>query len=161
GPTPWRDWQAQVQSLLDQAETPHRPTDRVSGSGKLTYATAFRQGRVVEARNGWESVKQRLLRLRDLSTALGLAGTTAGPLPAPLDIGPGFTAEQARARVQELERAYPRFQQEFVLAGLPDAVVGEVRRAARTRSERLLDAGREVVWRHLREVSPEGRETVE
>ncbi len=162
GPIAWRDWQGQVQSLFDRAETPpYRATEKLAGSNRLTYAPVSRFDRVVEARNGWEAVKQRLQRLRDLSTALGLAASAAGALSAPLDLPAGFTVDQARARLQDLERQYARFQQEFVLAGLPDAVVGEIRRAARLRYERALDAGREVVLRRLHEVSPEGRETVE
>jgi hypothetical protein len=161
-PIAWRDWQSQVQGLFDQAEAPpYRPTDRLPGSSRLTYAPVYRVEKVVEAREAWEAGKQRLQRLRDLSTALGLAGTALGAQPAPLDLPPGFSADQARARLQDLERYYPRFQQEFVLAGLPDAAVGEVKRAAQTRYERALDAGQQVVLRHLQQVSPEGRETVE
>lgn len=162
GPIAWRDWQGQVQSLFERSEVPpFRAADKLPGSNRLTYATVFRFDRVVEARSAWEAVKQRLQRLRDLSTALGLAGASAGSPAAPLDLAAGVVVEQARPRLQDLERLYPRYQQEFVLTGLPEVVVGEIRRAARVRYERALDAGRAVVLRRLQEFSPEGRETVE
>jgi hypothetical protein len=161
GPIAWRDWQGQVQNLFDQAETPSfRAIDKLPSSARLTYAVALRFDRVAEARNAWEAARGRLQRLRDLSTALGLAAAPAGSLSAVLDLPPAFTADQARTRVQELEKQYPRFQHEFSVAGLPDVVVGEIRRAARSRYERVLVAGREVVLRHLQELNPDGRETL-
>lgn len=162
GPLPWALWHTQVASLFEQAESPpHRPTDRLPGATTLTYSTVFRFDRVAEARAAWLVLRQRLQRLRDLSAALGLAGKLPGrppllDLPAP----PHFTADLARVRLQELERTYPRFQQEFVRFDLPDAVVGEVERAARRSYDHAIEAGREVVLRHLLDAG-DGRESPE
>jgi hypothetical protein len=163
GPISWRDWHTQVQALLDEAENPpHAPGDRLPGGSRVTYATVFRFDRIAEDRTTWDAARQRLQRLRDLTAALGLAGTLPGRPPL-LEIPPPprFTAEQARGRLQELEKTYPRYQQEFKLTDLPDAALGEIRRAARTSYENAIAAGQEVVLRHLRDVCPEGRETVE
>jgi hypothetical protein len=163
GPIPWRDWHAQVQALLDEAETPpHAATDRLPGDPRVTYATVLRFERIVENRAAWDAVKQRLLRLRDLTAALGLAGTLPNRPPL-LEIPPPprFTADQARGWLLELEKTYPRFAQEFRLPDLPDAVVGEIKRAAHTSYDNAIAAGREVVLRHLRDASPEGRESLD
>jgi hypothetical protein len=63
--------------------------------------------------------------------------------------------------VQELEKVYPRFQQEVTLADWPEAILGEVRQTARTRYEHMISAGQEVVLRHLKELSSEGKELPE
>jgi hypothetical protein len=162
GPLAWPDWQNKVRSLLDESEMLPRETDKLPGSkpgSSLTYATVSRFDRIVAARNSWESVRQRLQRVLDLSTALGLAGPVPGRTP--LDIPAGFSADQAAGRLEELRKLYPRYQEEFTLTDLPEAIAGEIRRTARIRYKRALEAGQEVVLRHLREVSPEGRETVD
>jgi hypothetical protein len=162
-PVPWRDWIRQVSVLLDEAALPpHAPAERLPGSPRLTYADAARFGPVAEGRVTWEALRGRLTRLRDVTAALGLAGD-APDRPALLDVPvpPAFTAAQARARVQALEKAYPSFPDGFRLANLPEAVTGEVRRAAKASYDRLLQSGREVVHQKLQEASPEGREMVE
>jgi hypothetical protein len=85
GPIPWRDWHTQVQALLDEAENPpHAPGDRLAVGSRMTYATVFGFDRITEDRAGWDAVRQRLQRLRDLTAALGLAGTQP-PAAAPGD----------------------------------------------------------------------------
>ncbi len=158
-PVSWRDWQSQVQELLAESEHQrHHATDRLPESA-LTYETVLRFDRVAEHRKSWERLRQRLERVRDLSTALGLTG--ALPDRSPLDIPANFAVAQAGVRLQELENAYPRYAKQFTVAELPDAIAGEIRRAARTRYEHALKAGREVVLRHLQEVSPGAEETPE
>src|SRR5205823_2072641 len=56
---------------------------------------------------------------------------------------------------------YPRFEKEFVLTDLPEAVVAELRRVARANYENAIEAGREVVLRHLQQAAPSGEETPE
>jgi GTPase SAR1 family protein len=161
GPIPWRDWQAQVQKLLDEADTPlHVPTERLPHANRVTYATVLRFDRITEDRRVWDGLKQRLQRLRDLSAALGLAGSVTGRPPV-LEIPAQFPATRAAERVQELERAYPRFAQDFTLTDLPEIAVGEIRQAARGSYENVRDAGRAVVLRRLRDACPEGKETLE
>jgi hypothetical protein len=156
-PLSWPDWQRKVRALLAEADAPpHHPADRLPDSS-VVYGTVFRIDRVAEARDNWEKLRHSLERLRDLSAALGLAGTE--PDRSPLDIPAGFQADQAANRLRELQKNYPRFQQEFSLSDLPEAIIAEVRQAAHTRYENALKAGQEVVLRHLKEVGTEGRES--
>jgi hypothetical protein len=73
----------------------------------------------------------------------------------------GFTADQAEPLLAELEKFYPRYREEFRLSRIPERAVGEVRKAARDRYDLAIKAGRDVVLRHLKEVSAEGQETPE
>jgi hypothetical protein len=158
-PISWADWQAQVQALFDESETPpHRADDKLPGSA-LTYQTALRFDRVRAIRDEWEKVKQRLIRVRDLSTALGLAGALSGR--SPLDLTAGFGVEQSAGRLSDLEQFYPRYREEFTLADLPEAAAAEIRRAARVRYDHAIKAGQRVVLRHLQEASPEGGDSAE
>ena len=51
GPVPWRDWHAQVQKLLDEAEIPPHPaSDKLPHANRVTYATVFRNDRIAEDR---------------------------------------------------------------------------------------------------------------
>lgn len=158
----WRDWQAEVEKLFAGAEKPpFRETDRLPGPGTPTYGeTVFLFQRVQEARHDWEAVKRHLQRLLDLSSALGLAGTQPDrPSPLALPRKPPFTVGDAAERLQRLQEAYPRYKEEFTLADLPEAIVGDVRQAAAASYEQLLEAGREVVLRQLQQAAGDGRET--
>jgi hypothetical protein len=158
-PLSWSDWQRSVQVLLGEADSlPHRPEDKLPGSSIL-YGTVLQIDRVAAARDSWETLRHRLERVRDLSAALGLPGSLPGR--SPLDIPAGFQADLAVGRLQELEKVYPRFQQEFNLSDLPEAIVAEVRQTARTRYEHVIKAGQEVVLRHLKEVNPGDQESPE
>jgi hypothetical protein len=157
-PRAWPDWHREVQTLLARADAaPYRPADKVARSS-LTYQTVLRLDGVAAARTNWETIRHRLERVRDISAALGLSGTPPGR--APLDIPAGFEAEQAAGRLQELQKLYPRFQQEFTGADLPEAIVSEIQQTAHRRYEHAMKAGQEVVLRHLLSVSssPAGRE---
>src|SRR5262249_37682137 len=141
---------------------PFGPGDRLPGAPRVTYATVLRFERIADDRVAWEAVKGRLQRLRDVSAALGLAGALPDrPAPPGGPPPPRFSPDPAPGRLAKLEKAYPQYQQDFRLAGLPDAVVGEVRRAVRTSYDNAIEAGRQVVLRHLAEASPDGQETPE
>jgi hypothetical protein len=158
-PVPWRDWQNQVQTLLAEAEGKrHRPTEKIPAT-TVTYEMAYQFDKAAEARRGWDAVKAQLQRVVNLSTALGLTGALPGLTP--LDIPAGFSADQPPGRLQELEKAYPGYDKAFTLTDLPDAIAGEIRRAALTRYENLLPAGRALVLRHLESVATEDRESPE
>jgi hypothetical protein len=153
----WPDWHDRVRTLLQEAEgPPQRPGEKWVGT-KEAYEVALRLDKPAAARDAWETLRHRLERVRDLSSALGLANAA----PAPLDILPGFKAAQAAGRLQELEKAFPRFQEEFVVTDLPEAIAGEVRRAALPRYENVLKAGREVVLRHLQQLYRDGPESAD
>jgi hypothetical protein len=159
----WAAWYARYQSLLARAADPrYREEDRIPGaSPDLTYAVAYRFTRVVEARGAWDSVRERLDRVRDLAAALGLIGPL-NDRPAVLVIpGAGFGVQDARDRVAELRRAYPRWKDVFTLGGLPDTLAGSLRSAARSNYEKLLPSGQAEVLRHLQAASPDGKETLE
>jgi hypothetical protein len=159
-PIAWSEWQAQVQKLLTETEAlDRRPGDRLPGSARLTYAALFHFESVAAARTTWEGVRQRLKRVSDLSSALGLAGITPGR--APLDIPADFTIPQATARVQELQTTYPRYETEFTLADLPEAIEGDIRKAAKVRYQSLLEPGQAVVLQHLMDFSPGDAESPE
>ncbi len=63
--------------------------------------------------------------------------------------------------MQELEKIYPRYQQDFHLSDLPEVVVPEIRQTAHQRYDHALKAGQEVVLRHFKDVSLAGREAPE
>jgi hypothetical protein len=148
----WRTWDDEVGRLLDPSRSPpFKPEQPLPGPATLlTCAAAYRFTQVMEARADWEELKRRLRRLRDLASALGLVAAKDRPAVLVVPRPPDFRLEDARARVQELERAYPAYQTEFVLANLPDAVVPEVRQAARTNYDYLLDPARAAVLRQVR-----------
>jgi hypothetical protein len=165
----WNDWLDRVEKLLDEARNPpFRASERLPGSATLSYGPVLAFDRVVEARQDWEKARQRLEDLRDLAVALGMTGPQPGK-PSLLRIPPGFTVEQASARLQELKTAYPRHAEwtaadilsRWTAAGLPEAVAGELRRAAEASYRNLIRAGQELVLRQLQRVSPDGRETPE
>jgi hypothetical protein len=158
----WHDWQADAERLLGQTEKPpFRETDRLPGPGAPTFGeTVFLTQRVQETRHDWETTRRRLQRLLDLSAALGLGGQLA-PRPAPLALPrkPPFTTGDSAERLQRLREAYPRYKEEFVLAGLPEAAVGDIRQAATNNYDLLMEAGRDVVLRRFQETGTGDRET--
>jgi hypothetical protein len=159
-PVTWPDWQSQVLALLNESESrAQRRGERLPGSNRLTYAALQRFETVATARTNWDGVRQRLLRVRDLSMALGLAGSQPGR--SPLDIHAGFSLPEAVGRLEQLQKNYPRFREEFVLADLPEAITDAVRQAAQARYAKILNVGRAVVLGHLVDLSPSNEETPE
>ncbi len=158
GPLPWGQWHTRVRRLLTDAEAPpFRPTDRLPGARNVTYAAALRFHRVEDIRSDWEKLKQRLEGLRDLTMALGLAGSQAEKPPV-LDIPAGVSVEQVRPRWQELEKSYPGYEKWPSLT-LPDAAVPEVRQAADVSYKNAIAAGQDAILRQLQQLSPDGKET--
>ena len=155
----WPAWQADVGQLLAAADKPpFREAELVPGAEAVTYATVFEFPPVQEARAEWVGARRQLERVRDLSAALGLGGEVRDRPPL-LKFGANFTAAEARGRLQELQKVYPQFEDEFVLRGLPEAVRGDIRQAAQTSYEHLLEAGRAVVQRRLQDAAPGDEET--
>jgi hypothetical protein len=155
----WRGWHTEVQRYLNSiGALPFPPTEKLPGAASLdlTYQTVYAFDRIQQSASELENVKKRLVNLRDLSAALGLGGPAAQAL---LVIPPNFTAAAAGGRVQELRQAFPDFEKTFPDTKLPDAARGDVRQAATTSYQPLLEAGREIVLRHLQEASPGGPET--
>lgn len=152
----WREWEAQAGGVLDMS-FPHAEGQALPGSDRLTYGTVLQFATVARARGDWEVAREQLERLRDLTVLLGFADVP--DRPALLEIPPGFTADQAKGRLEQLQKAYPRWQQELAPGSLPDAAAGELRQAAQASYTRLIDVGREVVLRRLRQAAADGQET--
>jgi GTPase SAR1 family protein len=154
----WADWQAKVAQLLDKAvNPPPRDEEPVPGAEPYTYATVTHLPAVIKAREEWERSRGRLERLRDLSAALGLGGPVPDRPPVlVIPRAPSFTLSQTPDKLRELEKAYPRFEQQFTLDGIPDAAVGEIKQAAKANYDLLLEPGREEVLRQLQRAGGEG-----
>lgn len=166
-PISWSEWYNRVNRLFVDATAPlFPPTDRVPyaepslGTSAITYATALRFERVADARADWEKRKQELQSLAELAAALGLAGKEA-PTPPTLQIpAEGFTIEQARSRLRELEKSYPNYSA-WTRLTLPDAAAASLQRTAEGDYRRALAPAQELILRQLQQVSPDGRETPE
>jgi hypothetical protein len=115
---------------------------------------------VAEARTDWERTRDRLRRLLDLSAALGLGRVPDHPPLLVFSPGP-FSAADARTRVQELKKEYPRCEDRFHLDDLPEAARPDIRQAARTNYQNLLESGRAAVLRRLKDAGADDRETPE
>jgi hypothetical protein len=159
----WRSWRTDVERLLALAEKqPFREKDQLPGPGAPTYGeTVLLFDRVREARQSWESTRLQLQRLLDLAAALGLAPQPGRPSPLAIPAKPPFTLAEARERLLQLQQAYPRYREELTAASLPEAVVGDIRQAARADYEHLLEPAREVVLRQLQQAGSGEQETPE
>lgn len=143
----WASWATRAEKLLSpDRRLSFRPSDALPGTVGLTYETVLRFDRVLTARAGWESDRDRLRRLLDVSSALGLVPATA-QRPAVLSFGPDFTLSQARERLSALEQAYPDYKKTFAREGLP---LPPLARVIRSRYESLLVPARAEVLRQLK-----------
>jgi hypothetical protein len=158
----WAAWQKDASGLLRRAGTPtFRDADRLRASTSPTWGeTALRFASVVEARADWGKTAARLRRLLDLSAALGLGRVP--DRPPLLVFSPGaFSAAEARVRLQELKKDYPKFEDDFRPDDLPEAARPDLRQAARANYQNLLESGRAAVLRRLQQAGSDDRETPE
>lgn len=154
----WRAWYADAEKLLDPAhKPPFAENEPIAPGSSITYAAALGFDRVAQAKAEWEEAKPRLEQVRNVAAALGLAGPVKDR-PAVLDVPKGVTLEQARDRLKEMQKTYPNYKTEFTLADLPDAMKPEVRQAARTSYDFLIEPARAEVLRQLRQTGS-GKET--
>jgi hypothetical protein len=158
----WAAWQRDTTDLLRRGESPpFHDTDRLRGPDSPTWGdTALRFTSVVEARADWEKTRDRLRRLLDLSAALGLGRVPDRP-PLLLFSAGQLTAADARSRLQQLKKEYPKYEEEFRAEDLPEAAGPDLRRAAQTSYDNLLESGRAVVLRRLRQAGSDDKETPE
>ena len=156
----WRGWYDEAARILHPRRLSPFPADEPIPGRMTKYATALHFDRVVEARVEWERERDKLERVVDVIAALGLVGEIKGR-PAVLEIPrpPDFPLERSSSRLAELQAAYPGYPAEFVLKGLPDAIIPEVRQAARTNYEYLLQPGREAVLRQLQPGGSNGEDS--
>jgi hypothetical protein len=157
----WRSWQTDVKKLLAQAQVPpFRPNDRLRGLYSPTWSeTVLRFDSVEEARTRWEQTRQRLDRFLNLSGALGLGLLPEKPPLLVFQNQDTATATDCRLRLEELRKAYPRFQEDFRPAALPEAAAADFRQAAQANYANLLEPGRAAVLRRLAKAVPGNRET--
>jgi hypothetical protein len=158
----WQRWSDSVEEflaknkplLLSDAELiPDSATGLAGGEVKH-----FQE--VKEADKNWQVDRNRLRQVFDVLSALGLA-TPSNDRPAVLKLPREPTLEQVGQRRQELERAYPRFAEEFLLDRLPEAVRPKVRQAARTNYDYLLQPGQAEVLRQLQKAGTGTEETAQ
>jgi hypothetical protein len=157
----WDTWTRQAESLLRPDRLPpFNGASLVPGSSTtLTYdATVLRFDEVLRARTDWEADRQRLQRLLDLGAALGLT-TAVDNRPPVLVIPRQFTLAQAGERRKTLVQAYPNYQSDFILDRVPEAIRPQVRQAARTNYEHLLEPARAVVLNQLQQAGGGSGET--
>src|SRR5207253_3204725 len=107
-----------------------------------------------------ERTRDRLRRLLELSAALGL-GHVPDRSPLLVFSADSFKATDARGRLQELKKDYPKFEESFTLDDLPEAARPDVRQAAGTNYQNLLESGRAVVLRRLQQAGADDREMSE
>jgi GTPase SAR1 family protein len=162
---PWVNWHKAVEDLFAKSrKVPFRPEDKLPNSRSipaapaLTYEAVFQFGTVEAARKQWEQVSRQIERLREISTALGLAGDVLDKV-APLLIAdkPAFRMEQVSARLAILKEKYSDYAS-WSRADIPDAVAAEIRTAAEASYQHLLPAGQQVVLRELTRIG-DGKET--
>jgi hypothetical protein len=137
-------WRQDVGALVaDAGNPPFRPAEAVPGSPRvpvrrgaaLTYTPAFEFDRVAVARQDWEAERARLLALRDLADALGMAAGPNTP-PSVLDLPEPMGDETAsRAlpadRLRALRESYPSpagDYREWNTSRFPDPIRSELRR---------------------------------
>jgi hypothetical protein len=164
----WAAWQKDVGALLTRAESsqPFRDTDRLRGPDSPTWRdSVLHFTSVVEGRKGWEQTHDRLQRLLNLSAALGLGHV---PDHSPLLVFAGsFGAVDARTRLQELKKDYPKFEKDFTLEDVSETGKPDIIQAAQTNYQNLLESGRAVVLRQIQDAGavtpadPERRKKVQ
>lgn len=147
------EWEQRVRSVEVTETTPPFPrTDPAQGP-------AHEFDDVAVARADWERSRDRLTRLRDLSTALGLLGNdpTKAPLaptPTPADAN---IAELASRRWQALKTTYPEFAR-WTPAEFPDAVRPELERQLRRVVDQMTRDGQRLILDKLKGLNTSGRE---
>jgi hypothetical protein len=160
----WRRWQEDLSELPRLDPEAFKQTDKLPDSNNLTYAAVMGIDTVQEA----ATLRQRLVRVRDLSAALGLITAPDRPPVLVVERPPAFKLTDARGRLKELQSKYPDkelqseypdYKTEFVRDGLPDAFLRELDRAVTTNYDNLLEPARALVLSQLRKAGEGDEET--
>src|SRR5262249_21779330 len=102
----WGKWNDQLKKLFATAASPpFRPEAPLPGSSRLTYAAVLNFVSVAAQKNKWEDVRQKLERVRDMASSMGLVAPWPDR-PALLVFTRDFTAGDARARLAAFRDAY-------------------------------------------------------
>jgi GTPase SAR1 family protein len=158
----WRRWQGDVKTLQSRAaEPPFREEDRLHGPASPTWReSVLRFESAANARAGWDLVRKRLERLRDLGAALGLGALPDRPPVLVLSGSEVSTPADCRGRLQELKKIYPAYEEEFRPVSLPEIAASDIRQAAHASYVVLLQPGREWVLRRLQHAGTGNQETM-
>jgi hypothetical protein len=159
----WRRWQEDLSELPRLDPEAFKQTKALPGAPNLTYAAVMRIDTVLDA----STLRQRLVRVRDLSAALGLVVVPDRPPVLVIERPPAFKLADARGRLKELQGRYPDYKTEkdreafeaFVRGGLPDALLRVVDRAVATNYDNLLEPARALVLSQLRKAGEGDEET--
>jgi hypothetical protein len=156
----WPSWYGRVKDLFQKADSsPFGDRVFLPGSKNYTYRDVQNFVRVRDARDEWKLLRDLLKRVSDLAAVLGIAGTLP-ELPPVLVIGrpPAFTLKDVSSRLGDLKASYPDYKREFILEGLPEAFAAQVRQAARTNYDNLLEPARDVVLLRWKRQNPDAKE---
>jgi hypothetical protein len=148
----WPDWAAQVEKLIDPArKPPFNAAQSIPGiTPPITWAVPLRFDKVVEAEAVWQNDQNKLKRLLDLTTALGIVPATKEK-PAALVVTKGISLPKAKELFGQFKWTYPALVKEIAPADLPDAALPRIRMEARRNYQALLLPGRQEVLRRLQE----------
>jgi GTPase SAR1 family protein len=148
------DWERRVQELSAEAESqPFAETDPARGA-------AYYFDEVARARRDWQQARERLGRLRDLATALGLIGNPSAPQAALAITEPPAGADingLARQRLEALRRYYPDYEA-WSPATLPDPVRPQIVGRLRGSFDQAIRNGQRMIAERLRADNPNGPE---
>jgi hypothetical protein len=158
----WRWWQGQCSALLTRADKPPFSKDKPLRAGSPTWGeSVLRFPSVVEAQSAWETTRQGLNRLLDISAALGLGLMVDRP-PLLVFTSGTLTPDECGKRLEQLKKAYPDFEKTFRLTDVPEAAIPDIQQAARgnydnpSQKTGLRRTGQEFVLRRLEKTPGEG-----
>jgi hypothetical protein len=148
------EWEQAVRDLEMGATTPPFP----KADPNVGIAHEYDDVGVAEA--DWQRARDRLVRVRDLATALGLLGDPTGPR-APLALtAPAADAnipELASRRLQNLKTYYPDHSR-WSLALTPDTIRPELERRLRRSIDQANRDGQRLALDRLMSLNTSGRE---
>jgi hypothetical protein len=151
----WDRWTADAETLLHPDFRPPSYQAVVLG---------FEEVRA--ARIDWEEKKNRLQRVFDICTALGLATPAASRRGVGERGGVGvlaiprrFALSQSRERRNDLELSYPHYKKDLVFENVPEAIRPLVDQAAHVNYERLLAPAQAAVQKQLEQGDGSTEET--
>ena len=165
----WAAWQTDVGALLARAESPPfretAPAARPRLADLARHRAALHVGRRWAGRLGADA---RAAAAPARPERRARPGPDVRERPPLLVFSAGsFAAAESRARLQELRKEYPKFEKDFTLEDVSETAKPDIRQAAQTNYQNLLEGGRAVVLRQFQEAGandpadPERRKKVQ
>jgi hypothetical protein len=147
----WAAWHTESADALS-AGWPHSAGDPIPDAVMLTYVSVIQSPEVVQGRRQWALERDRLEQLWAFVMVLGLGGPLPGGQQPPLEIGPGFRAEESASRLKILQLFAPDLER-GLLPTIPEAIAGDIRRVLAEDYRNLIEAGRSVVREHYEKLN--------